>query len=157
MLALLAAGHVFLGLGGGAGDSLASLPRGATGGIMLSADLTLEFEPLIALASLQYIGAGGADAGLASIRAGGFLTRNLYVAGGLGELHENVYTNEDCANGSCDIQSGDGLAFILEAGAVFFRDNRWGRVSVFGQLIAPVFDVAGKTVPLGLAGLRVQL
>jgi len=164
-MTLIAAGYFFLGAGLGLGTTTASLDGGG-GGFGISLDLSLEFDRVLILGNLQYVNFGAGEAGLVSVRAGGFLSGGPtapYLAIGAGKLGQNVFSRDDCVNGSCNVYTGSGWAAVGEGGAMFFRDKPWLRLTLFAQAIVPAFTVpvgfsgTGTRIPIVLFALRAQL
>src|SRR5262249_14401678 len=158
VLALIAAGHLFLGGGLGVARTPTALPSGGGPASAWSFDLAVEGERFFLLGKLQGSDLGGAPATMGSIRAGGFLTSgNIapYLAAGAGSLALTVQSQAD----PNDWFDTTGLAFAGEAGVAFFRDFRYARVAVFIEWIQPTFDARNLRplrIPIGLIALRAQ-
>jgi hypothetical protein len=102
-----------------------------------------------------------------SLRAGVILSSGStapYLAAGAAHMSQHGPGNfEDCSGGSCDPVDGSGPAVIAEAGILFFRHLRFGRVAASAQLVVPLFQVKGQisisphvdAATLLLVGLRV--
>jgi hypothetical protein len=165
-------GHVYVGVGGSWMVPIASDAGGALKplhkGFALSLELAGETSHALFALGLEYGEGGQAQPafGLASLRGGLILGSGStapYLAAGFGLMHVTTDSNFDCVNGSCIVAEGSGGAAIAEAGVLFFRNLRVGRVAVAARLIEPFFEVRapgasqGARVPLLLFTLRLLI
>jgi hypothetical protein len=142
-------GHVYFGAGA---LWMAPLSSGGPswqptkGSFGLSLELAYEARQWFVALGLAYAGFSNwqPELGFASLRAGWILGSGSvapYLAAGVALAAESGQSTSDCVVGGCYSVSGSGPALIAEAGLLFFRDLRFGRVAVSAQLVAPLFPV----------------
>jgi hypothetical protein len=84
-----------------------------------------------------------------------------YLAVGAGIMSMDAESRFDCVIGSCVVASGSGGAVLAEAGVLFFRHLRVGRVALSLRVIEPLFGIKvsyqsqSDTLPLLLFTLRI--
>jgi hypothetical protein len=149
-------GHLFAGVGAW-GASSPHLRDSDPVGVGISLEALWQTEHFLIGASAQELSLGG-DAlvgAFAGARVGRILTASRhapYLAAGLGYL----------AVGHIVGYWAEGGAATAEAGALFFRDRRWGQMIATVQVLLPFFrvtEVAGAAAwrPQFAAGLRLLL
>ena len=162
-------GHVYFGVGGSWMVPLASdsghVWKSAQQSFAPSLTLAHETQHTLVALDLEYGGfSGWPDYGIASLRGGwifGSGSTAPYLALGAGIMHMNAESHFDCVNGSCDVASGSGGAVLAEAGVLFFRHLRVGRVALSVRAIEPLFGIKVSyqpqtdTLPLLLFTLRI--
>jgi hypothetical protein len=137
------------------------------GGFGLSLELAYEVQQWCVALGLAYAGFSNTqpELGFASLRAGWILGSGSvapYLAAGVALAAETGQSTSDCVGGGCYSLSRAGPALIAEAGVLFFRDLRFGRIAVSAQLVEPLFPVRvlstgpdAGSVPALLVGLKI--
>jgi hypothetical protein len=153
------AGHVYVGAGG-----FLSFATGSRADLALSLELTVEVGRFLVGASglYQTWTNGPLETAWLGLRAGYIMSDGPtapFVALAAGGLAQQLITTGDQP---FDRLSGSGLAFAPEFGVLLFRDQRWSRLSLSGQLILPTFPIANSDhrqtqVTVFLLGARLQL